>query len=176
MRRVTAQRLEGTTVAVVGAGTSTLADALLEGGAHVVAVDVSAVALDRLATRTGRHERLRTVVGDVCTVDVGTVDVWHDRAVLHFLTEPADQEAYARNMARTVRPGGHAVVATFAPDGPERCSGLPVQRHDARSLARLFEPAFTLVDHQPHRHVTPWGAEQPFTYAVFRRSDPQLFR
>jgi hypothetical protein len=97
------------------------------------------------------------------------VDVWHDRAVFHFLTEAADQDAYLEAVRAAVPVGGHAVMATFAPEGPERCSGLPVQRYDAELLARRFGPDFQLVRSLTRAHVTPSGGTQPFTYAVLRR-------
>jgi hypothetical protein len=96
--------------------------------------------------------------------------VWHDRATFHFLTEPDRQRAYAARAAAGVRPGGVLILATFAPDGPEMCSGLPVCRHDAASLQRVFEPDFRLLESFRHDHVTPWGTVQHFIYAVFRRS------
>jgi hypothetical protein len=99
-------------------------------------------------------------------------DVWHDRAVLHFFTEEADRRRYAALLKATLAPGGVAVIGTFAPDGPERCSGLPVMRHDARSLAAMLGPAFELVAEHPHDHVTPSGAVQKFQFSTFRSIAP----
>ena len=97
-------------------------------------------------------------------------DVWHDhRAVFHFLTEPADRAAYRDRLHAAVAPGGHAVIATFAPDGPERCSGLPVRRYDAETLAAEIGASFALVGQHRHVHVTPWGAPQPFQVSILRR-------
>jgi len=96
-------------------------------------------------------------------------DLWHDRAVFHFLIEPAERAAYAEIMAAAVEPGGHAVIATFAPDGPERCSGLPVCRYDANSLALEFAPHFQLIDEVREAHVTPAGKLQSFQYCLLRR-------
>jgi hypothetical protein len=99
-----------------------------------------------------------------------SVDVWHDRAVFHFLTEPSQRAAYVAQLARALRVGGFALMATFAPDGPERCSGLPVARHSASSLGEALGPAFVLLDEAREVHETPWGSPQAFTYALFRRA------
>jgi SAM-dependent methyltransferase len=164
---------KGDRIIDVGGGASTLVDHLLDLGHERVAVlDVSAVALavcrGRLADRAARVEWL---VADVTSgPDLGQVELWHDRAVLHFLTDAADQRAYAELASRTLRPGGHLVLATFAPDGPEKCSGLPVQRHDAESLGQLLGPSFVLVEEGREIHVTPTGREQRFFWSVFRRA------
>ena len=97
------------------------------------------------------------------------VDVWHDRAVFHFLTEDADQRAYLDSVRRSLAIGGHVVLATFALGGPERCSGLPVQRYDSALLAQRFGPDFQLLKAFTKEHRTPAGATQPFTYVVLRR-------
>lgn len=153
----------------IGAGRSSLAVALLELGWHpVIALDISSTALEQLADRTS--DGLICVASDVLSWQPDRrVGLWHDRAVFHFLTEPADQAAYADLAARTVVPGGIVVLATFAPDGPEQCSGLPTARHDAASLERTFSPAFALQRQQRIEHRTPWGAIQPFTCVVLRR-------
>ena len=157
----------------VGAGASVLVDALLDAGyARPIALDVSSAGLEHARKRLGpRADLVEWLVGDV-TGDPALPEValWHDRAVLHFLTQPADQQAYARLASRTVCPGGHAVIATFAPDGPERCSGLPVQRHDGASVALLLGPAFELLEEQRHVHRTPSGADQRFCWTVLRRT------
>lgn len=156
----------------MGAGTSPLVGRLLdEGYRDIEVVDISVRALERLRTAVG--ERADHVVfhhGDVREVILGRpVAVWHDRAVFHFLTEAEDRRAYAVRAAEGVRPGGHVVIATFSPAGPDRCSGLPVQRHDAASLEAELGPAFELVEAVDHVHVTPWGAPQPFVHATLRR-------
>ena len=99
-------------------------------------------------------------------------DVWHDRAVFHFLTAPDDRAAYVAAAALAIRPGGTLLIATFAADGPTRCSGLPVQRYDVDGLARALGAAFALERGFAHLHHTPAGAEQRFTVAVFRRVAP----
>ena len=98
-------------------------------------------------------------------------DVWHDRAAFHFLTDPKDQAAYAERVSRAVRPGGHVIIGTFALDGPEKCSGLPVVRHDAASIGAVLGPSFALVESRRHEHRTPAGAIQRFQFSRFRRLD-----
>jgi SAM-dependent methyltransferase len=156
----------------VGAGASTLVDALLEAGyVRPLALDISATALDESKARLGARSALVDwIVADITrATTLPAVDLWHDRALLHFLTDAADQRAYARLAAQTIRPGGHLVAATFAPDGPERCSGLPVQRHDGRSLASLLGPNFELQSEEREVHHTPSGAEQRFCWSILRR-------
>jgi len=157
----------------VGAGASVLVDALLDAGyPRPVVLDVSAAGLEHARRRLGERAGLVDwVVGDVTREPaLPEVDLWHDRAVLHFLTELADQRAYARLAAKTVRRGGHAVIATFAPDGPERCSGLPVRRYDGRGVASLLGPDFELLEEERHAHRTPSGAEQRFCWSILRRA------
>jgi len=96
-------------------------------------------------------------------------DVWHDRAAFHFLTDAADRAAYVACLREAVRPGGHAIIGTFALDGPERCSGLPVIRYDAASLGEVFGSAFDLVETRRHDHHTPMGSTQRFQFSTFRR-------
>ncbi len=161
--------LPPSTIVSVGAGTSSLVDHLIERGNKVIAVDLSATALERLAARIGPQPNLRTLTGDVRTLSLSEpIDAWQDRAVFHFLTAPADQQAYVR-AAAAVRPGGHLVLAGFGPSGPAECSGLPVARHAPESLAVTFAPAFELVESFEADHLTPWGSTQRFLHAVFRR-------
>lgn len=156
----------------VGAGASTLADALLDAGvAHVTLVDLSLSALALVSARLDeRANEITTIVADILTFALeGVFDVWHDRAVFHFLTDPAERATYAAKAARHVRPGGLLVVGTFAEDGPERCSGLPTQRYDPAALAAQFAAEFEPVTHERVEHQTPWGTLQPFTWVVLRR-------
>lgn len=99
----------------------------------------------------------------------GVYDLWHDRAAFHFLTNPADRHAYVANLKKAVRPGGHVVIATFALDGPERCSGLPIVRYDSASLASALGPEFELIDSKRHDHLTPGGVTQRFQFSRFLR-------
>jgi SAM-dependent methyltransferase len=163
-------------VAIVGAGTSALAgDLLAHGFGHIEAVDIAPAAVQRLLQRFGHDPRLHARVADVRTVRFDEpVDVWHDRATLHFLTGADDRAAYVDAAARAVRPGGSLVIATFAPDGPEQCSGLPVVRYDAPALAALFAGWFDLVESFVQTHATPWGSEQSFVHALLRRNDTEV--
>ena len=157
----------------VGGGASTLVDDLLERGLCDVSVlDVSDEALSLARRRLGERGKLvRWYVGDVLELALPPegFDFWHDRAVLHFLSDPEDAARYVRIAARTLTAGGHAVIAGFAPEGPERCSGLQVARRSAEDIAALFAPAFTLVQQRTERHRTPSGLEQSFVYALLQR-------
>ena len=155
----------------VGGGTSLLAQRLIERGFHVGVLDISAVALERAKVLLGpRAAEIRWIVADVAeTTEVGEFDVWHDRAVFHFLTESAQRAAYVALLARTVPVGGHAVIATFAPDGPEKCSGLPVRRYSAQSLAAELGASLELLKGVTETHSTPWGKPQTFQYSLFKR-------
>lgn len=160
-------------IAVVGAGTSALVLELAKRGyTNVEAVDISATALDRLREALGLASSGPVTLrqADVRTVEFDEpLDLWHDRATFHFLTDPGDRRRYVEQAARAVHPGGHLVMATFGPDGPETCSGLPVQRHSAAELAAAFGPAFELVDAFERAHHTPRQATQQFLHAVLRR-------
>ena len=159
-------------VAVVGAGHAALVVELVRAGyQHVHAVDISATALAGLREVVADHVDVVTFhVADVRDVIFDEpLAVWHDRATLHFLTDGADQTAYAQRAADAVRPGGHLVMATFGPVGPSDCSGLPVIRYDADSLAAVFAPAFEPVESFEELHRTPWGADQQFLHALLRR-------
>lgn len=160
-------------VAVIGAGASALISDLVDHGYQSIdAVDISAAALGQLRTLLGeRAGVVRFVHSDVRTVEFDApVDVWHDRATFHFLTDPADQMAYAARAAAAVRAGGHLVIAVFSLTGPEQCSGLPVVRYSADELAAVFDADFTLVEASEYDHVTPWGDAQSFVQVVLRRS------
>lgn len=135
----------------------------------VLVVDVSVAAVSRSRDLAAGRSGISWMVADVTTLpDLGSFDVWHDRAVFHFLTSPDDRARYTRLARETVRSGGRAVVATFGPDGPASCSGLEVVRYDAASLAAELE-GFRLLHSHLSAHATPWGAEQQFLWAVFER-------
>ncbi|MCC2668881.1 MAG: SAM-dependent methyltransferase [Armatimonadetes bacterium] len=156
----------------VGGGASVLVDRLLGLGFPSPSVlDISEAALDQAKTRLGQAaSQVTWLAGDITKVGVlGSFDVWHDRAVFHFLTLEEDRQAYLSLAARSIPAGGHLVLATFALDGPECCSGLSVCRYDAASLARAFVPFFRLVQAAEETHSTPWGASQKFVYCLFRR-------
>jgi SAM-dependent methyltransferase len=158
----------------VGGGQASLAADLLERGFGAVTVcDVSEVALERARERIGgAAARVDWLAGDVLTVPLPErfFDVWHDRAVLHFLRDPADKEAYVRRMTKALKPCGHAVMATFGPEGPMKCSGLEVCRYDAAALARTLGTDFRLVESLTEMHATPFGTEQQFLYCHFMRA------
>jgi SAM-dependent methyltransferase len=157
----------------VGGGASRLVDALVEDGFRDVTVlDLSDAALTAAKARLGgRAEQVQWVVADVTEWEphAAAYDVWHDRAAFHFLTEERDRAAYVARLIKAVKPGGCAIIGTFAPDGPERCSGLPVVRYDAESLRRVVGDAFELIETLRHEHRTPWGSEQHFQFSLFRR-------
>jgi SAM-dependent methyltransferase len=142
-----------------------------EGFETITVLDLSEKALAASKARLGaRGTTVQWVVSDVTTWEpTQTYDVWHDRAALHFLTEPKDRAAYAERVSRAVRPGGHVIIGTFAPDGPERCSGLPVVRHDAVSLGEILSRSFELIETRRHDHRTPMGATQRFQFSRFKR-------
>lgn len=156
----------------VGAGSSVWVDAMLDRGFQdVTAVDIADSALERVRTRLGTDPRLHLVVADVCTLRLGRqVALWHDRAVLHFLTTDEERSAYVATLLEHLAPGGYAVIAGFAEDGPESCSGLPVRRHSPEELAAVFAPHLASVRAGHRTHRTPWGAEQRFSIQVLRRS------
>ncbi len=162
----------------VGGGASRLVDALIAKGFRAVAVlDLSEAALVAAKARLGgRADQVEWIVADVTAWEpqAAAYDVWHDRAAFHFLTEERDRAAYVARLSRAVKPGGHAIIATFAPDGPERCSGLPVARYDAQSLARAMGDAFQLVETLRDVHRTPRGSEQSFQFSLFRRVSNEI--
>ncbi|NLS06156.1 class I SAM-dependent methyltransferase [Rhizobium sp. P32RR-XVIII] len=155
----------------IGGGASRLVDALeAVGQAHVSVLDLSAAALETAKSRLADAERVHWIVSDVTawTPD-RQYDFWHDRAAFHFLTSEADQQAYVRVLSRVLKDGSKAVIGTFALDGPEKCSGLPVARHDAESLQAVLGRQFKLVRTQQHEHITPWGAVQKFQFSTFEK-------
>ncbi|MBM4344278.1 MAG: class I SAM-dependent methyltransferase [Deltaproteobacteria bacterium] len=156
----------------VGGGASTLVDDWLDlGFRNVHVVDLAATALDVAKARLGeRSARVRWQVADICKADLpaDTFDFWHDRAVFHFLRDLDQRAAYVAAVHRSVKVGGHVLVATFAAGGPTRCSGLEVVRYDADSLHREFGGGFERVDATQEVHHTPWGSEQAFVYCLCR--------
>ncbi|WP_349371221.1 class I SAM-dependent methyltransferase [Salinarimonas sp.] len=160
------------TVIDIGAGTSRFVDALLERGVpEITLLDLSETALARTRARLGPDgARVRFVAADVTTwTPEGSYDLWHDRAAFHFLVDPEARDAYLARLASALRPGGHALIATFAADGPERCSGLPVQRTDPDDLAATLGAGFALRDARRIVHRTPWGSEQRFQASLLQR-------
>lgn len=156
----------------VGAGESTLVDDLLARGySRLTVLDLSPAALQIAQQRLGESGRLvNWITGDVLSTPLGEAhfDIWHDRAVFHFLNTPAERAAYVRQVHRTVKPGGSVIVATFGPEGPLQCSGLNVQRYDADTLHDEFGAQFELTDHLTELHETPFGTTQQFVYCFCR--------
>ena len=155
----------------VGAGWSTLVDHLVERGfTDVSAIDLSKTALDTVRDRLGpAGDDVTLVMADVLDLNMGrTYDVWHDRAVFHFLIDADERDDYRASLDRHVEPGGWAVVATFGPDGPTTCSGLPIVRYAHAELAAEFA-GWTLVDTAGDNHQTPWGTIQQFTAVLLRK-------
>ena len=156
----------------VGGGASVLVENLLEAGHRELTVlDLSGAALARTRSRLGgRAAAVTWLEADVTATNLPAAgyDLWHDRAVFHFLVEPGDREAYLRTLRQALRPGGHVIIATFAEDGPERCSGLPVRRYGPQQLQAELGEDFELLASQREEHVTPGGAVQRFQYSLFR--------
>ncbi len=168
---------QGDGVIDVGAGWSTLVDHLVQRGFRdVSAIDLSTTALQTVRSRLGgRGDAVTLTMADVLDLHMArTYALWHDRAVFHFLTEEDEREDYRASLERHVAPGGWAVVATFGPDGPTTCSGLPIVRYTHADLAAEF-PAFTLVDTAGDDHETPWGTVQQFTAVLLRRAPGGTF-
>jgi 2-polyprenyl-3-methyl-5-hydroxy-6-metoxy-1,4-benzoquinol methylase len=162
----------GARIIDVGGGESTLVDDLLARGyENVTVLDISETAIETSKQRLGAAaERVRWIAADATSaeLDRGAYDVWHDRAVFHFLTAPEKRIAYVRNVARAVRPGGHVIVGTFGPEGPAKCSGLDVVRYDAEQLHGQFGAQFRAVESRQEIHRTPAGAAQQYLYCLCR--------
>ncbi len=159
----------------VGGGASALVDSMLTRGfEHLTVLDISSAALDVARARLGvAADRVTWLAADITTADLpaAAYDVWHDRAVFHFLTDPTSCAAYVAALKNSLRPSGHALIATFAPDGPKTCSGLETIRYDAAGLLEVLgTDQFTLLEQRIKQHVTPSGGTQAFVYALFKRS------
>ena len=152
----------------VGGGESTLVDDLIgKGYGNVTVLDISQTAIEHTQRRlAAASQQVTWLVADITEVRLPprSYDVWHDRAVFHFLTEPAQRRAYVRQVSNAVKPGGHVIVGAFGPEGPRKCSGLDVVRYDADSLHREFGARFRLIDSAKEMHLTPLGTTQQFLY------------
>lgn len=163
----------------VGGGASTLVDHLLTAGyTHLVVLDVSPLALAEARARLGaRAADVEWIEQDVTTFrPARRLGLWHDRAVFHFLTAPEDRQLYVQSMRRTIEPGGAAIIATFAMDGPSKCSGLDVVRYDEKAMLAELGGEFALQEVRREVHRTPWNSEQRFVYFLLRWSPPELPR
>jgi ubiquinone/menaquinone biosynthesis C-methylase UbiE len=156
----------------IGGGASKLVDELLESGySNLTVLDISAAALAAAQQRLGdRSESVKWIESDITVVSLPkqVFDVWHDRAVFHFLTSAADRKTYIEKVLHAIKPGGHVIIATFAEDGPEKCSGLPVMRYSAEALSAELGEQFKLIKHEKEEHHTPFGTVQSFGYCYFR--------
>jgi len=157
----------------VGGGTSTLVDDLLASGfEHITVLDISDTALRAAQQRLGAHAAEVTwIEADITQAPLAYqhYDVWHDRAVFHFLTQPDNRQSYVQAVRHAVKPGGHVIVATFALDGPSQCSGLNVMRYSPDGLHHEFGDDFHLINSTQEVHRTPFGTEQKFTYCYCRK-------
>jgi trans-aconitate methyltransferase len=154
----------------VGGGLSVLTCRLLEEGFRYPAVlDISETALDKAKTAAGATP-VEWIVDDVRTFSASRkFNIWHDRAVFHFLTDKADRDLYWASMRQTLLPDGYALIATFSPQGPNRCSGLDVMQYDEASLSAELGAAYKLIKSTRQTHLTPWGSPQEFQYCLFQR-------
>jgi 2-polyprenyl-3-methyl-5-hydroxy-6-metoxy-1,4-benzoquinol methylase len=163
-----ASHSRSTSIIDIGAGESTLVDDLLARGyEHITVLDVSQTAFEVTKKRLGPlEEQINWIVADITQVELqpSAYDVWHDRAVFHFLRSIEQRSAYVRNVARSVKPAGHVIVSTFGPEGPRKCSGLEVMRYDAKSLHNEFGVRFRLMESSKELHNTPFGTTQQFLY------------
>jgi SAM-dependent methyltransferase len=156
----------------IGGGASRLVDALLARGfENLTVLDLSEAALEKARSRLGSDARnVRWIATDVTSwLPDAKYDVWHDRAAFHFLTKRDEQQAYVDCLKEALRPGGYAIIGTFALDGPEKCSGLSVARQSPETMVALLGPGFHLVDARRHEHTTPWQSVQKFQFCTFRR-------
>jgi SAM-dependent methyltransferase len=157
----------------VGGGASTLVDDLLGAGYRSITVlDISEHALSFVRSRLGeKAEQVTWLTGDITSIDlpVHHYELWHDRAVFHFLTEDEQRQEYRDKLVSALAPGGHLIIGTFAPEAPRSCSGLPVRRYDQHQLLDTLGGEFELLSHRKRKHVTPGGVEQMYLYCHFRR-------
>ena len=163
---------DGGDVIDIGGGASRLVDRLLAAGMYELAVlDVSQVAIDHTRARlAAAGEQVRWIACDVTkATDIGEFDLWHDRAVFHFLTTDDDRRAYVNLAAKTIRQGGFLIMSTFALDGPKKCSGLDARQYSIATLSTELSPYFAAIRSIEHIHLTPAGKQQAFLYAVFQR-------
>lgn len=158
----------------VGGGASSLVDCLLnQGYSNISVLDISEEALSVVKERLGeRQSNVHWIVSNICEwlPKPGSIDIWHDRATFHFMTTEADRDAYISRMKSALPKGGHAIIGTFALDGPEKCSGLPIVRYEPKSLQSVLGNEFSLVEFVKHTHTTPWGSHQSFQFSVFKRA------
>ena len=163
-----------TSIIDIGGGTSLLVDCLLDKGYKNLSVlDISQEALNTAKARLGvRGNCVRWISTDICNwkPEATSIDIWHDRATFHFLTDDADRTRYITAMKMAVKKGAYVIIGTFALDGPEKCSGLQVRRYDPVTLAQTLGSDFSLLKFIRHSHTTPWGSHQSFQFSTFKRA------
>ena len=163
-----------TAIIDVGSGASTLVDDLLDDGyLHITVLDLSDAALTETKKRLGqRSSSIQWMVADVtlASFEPQSFDIWHDRAVFHFLTTDEDRKNYVMQVLHALKPGGHVIMATFGAEGPTQCSGLPVMRYAPEALHAEFGEAFDLIKYEEQAHHTPFGTDQQFVYCVCRKA------
>ncbi len=167
---------EGATIFLPGAGTSVLVDALLAGGYKLILNDISDVALDKLRKRIGASDRLSWLHHDISKPlpsGIAQVDIWIDRAVLHFLLGERDIQAYFANLHATVRPGGYALLAEFAATGAPKCAGLELHRYCVEEMTTRMGNDFELVKHEDYTYINPFGDPRPYVYGLYRKKKGQ---
>ena len=156
----------------IGGGESTLVDDLLARGYRELTVlDISAAAIAVARQRLGdAADRVTWLASDImqAALPARHFELWHDRALFHFLTHAEQRAAYVERLLHALKPGGHAIIATFGPQGPAKCSGLDTVRYDAASLQRELGPRFALIEHSTELHHTPFDTTQQFVYGLFR--------
>lgn len=159
----------------VGGGASTLVDDLLDAGYKSITIlDISENALSSVKARLGaRAKQVAWLIGDITSIELPSerYELWHDRAVIHFLVEAEQQRQYRDNLLKALKPEGHVIIGTFAPEAPPKCSGLPVQRYDHEKLEQTLGEEFKLRRHHKELHVTPGGVEQMYLYCHFQKTD-----
>lgn len=174
LQLITNAGLDNKTLFIPGAGATILIDQIVQAPIEIYANDISSKALDLLSNRVGKRANLHFIVGDLRDEStfnqLPPVDVWHDRAVFHFLTEPEEIQAYIHQLDENLTSDGVVHIATFHLTGAEKCSGLPVERYDEQKLQKTFAPHFELVDSFEHLYHNPSGGPRPYIYATFRRA------
>lgn len=165
---------QGSNIFLSGAGTSGLIDALFDAGARLILNDLSSAALERVRTRLGEGaegvEWICQNIAEPLKAEVPMVDIWIDRAVLHFLTDAHDIDGYFDNVKSKLKVGGHALFAEFPPHGAPKCAGLELHRYSLEELSGRLGDGFKLIDHFDHTFMNPSGDPRPYLYALFRRT------
>jgi len=159
---------DGKRIIDVGAGATTLIESLVNNGYDVTVLDISSEALRILSNRHGNN--LEYIRGDLSKkLDLGGYEIWHDRAVLHFLLNESDREMYVSNLESCISSGGYAVIETFSTDGAKMCCGLDLHTYDEGMLVEMLGENWTLVDSIRHTHINPFGGERPYISTIFQR-------